>query len=526
MDGDDELFGPKPSSSSPTKPVTAPPTAPATDVRAVPRALGALLCALGRPTEAEVARANAGLQRLSLPLVTLRDLAQATPESLAPLVPLEARAGVLALMRQIAGDQPIRARLALSYAQLWALDIHTSNIVTSNAPGVNAPGVNAFEVNANGPNAAGANATGANANGAGVVRWIVGKLPSHVTKPEEAPSEASRGPYRGGDVRGPEPAPRAGGPQAPTLRDRVERIGVQFAAVRDAVEQVIIGKRDVIERVLCAMAARGHVLLVDVPGTGKTQLVKALAAAIDLQFSRVQMTPDLLPLDVTGASVWDPRDKRFVFRPGPVFTNLLLADEINRATPKTQSALLEVMEERSVTVDGTTHLLPPPFQVLATMNPLDHQGTYALPAAQIDRFMVMLEVGYPSADDEVRMLDRHLLAEPALASVRPAIGRDDLVDWQATVPLIHVAPAVKRAAVEWVHALRAESPDRPSVSPRATLAWVRLAQARALATGREFVTVDDLVEVAPDVLRHRLWSDGDSVRERLRAAARAVGSAA
>ena len=200
------------------------------------------------------------------------------------------------------------------------------------------------------------------------------------------------------------------------------------------------------------------------------------------------MTPDLLPLDVTGASVWDPRDKRFVFRAGPVFTNLLLADEINRATPKTQSALLEVMEERSVTVDGTTHTLAAPFQVLATMNPLDHQGTYALPAAQIDRFMVMLEVGYPSADDEVRMLDRHLAAESALAAVQPVIARDDLVDWQATVPLIHVAPAVKRAAVEWVHALRAESPDRPTVSPRATLAWVRLGQARALMLGREFVT--------------------------------------
>ena len=209
-----------------------------------------------------------------------------------------------------------------------------------------------------------------------------------------------------------------------------------------------------------------------------------------------------------------------------MFTNLLLADEINRATPKTQSALLEVMEERSVTVDGTTHTLAAPFQVLATMNPLDHQGTYALPAAQIDRFMVMLEVGYPSADDEVRMLDRHLGAESALAGVQPVIGRDDLVDWQETVPLIHVAPAVKRAAVEWVHALRKESPDRPTVSPRATLAWVRLSQARALTMGREFVTVDDLVEVAPDVLRHRLWSDGDSVRERLRAAARAVGSAA
>jgi MoxR-like ATPase len=494
MDGDDELFGPKPSAPLPSQSSTAQLDVPATDVRAIPRAIGALLCALGRPTEAELARANAGLQRLSLPLLTARDLAQATPESLAPLVPVEARAGLLALMRQIAADQPIRARLALAYAQLWQM--HERAVPPPPA------------------------------TGGGVVRWIVGKLPSHVTAPETPPSE---GPYRGGDVRGPEaarPAGAATGPQAPTLRDRVERIGVQFAAVRDAVEQVIIGKRDVVERVLCAMAARGHVLLVDVPGTGKTQLCKALAAAIDLKFSRVQMTPDLLPLDVTGASIYDPRDKRFVFRPGPVFTNLLLADEINRATPKTQSALLEVMEERSVTVDGTTHTLAAPFQVLATMNPLDHQGTYALPAAQIDRFMVMLEVGYPSADDEVRMLDRHLGAESALAGVQPVIGRDDLVDWQETVPLIHVAPAVKRAAVEWVHALRKESPDRPTVSPRATLAWVRLGQARALTMGREFVTVDDLVEVAPDVLRHRLWSDGDSVRERLRAAARAVGSAA
>jgi MoxR-like ATPase len=501
MDGDDELFGPRPSAPLPSQTSTAPPLPPSTDVRAVPRALGALLCALGRPTDAELARANAGLARLSLPLLAARDLTQATPESLAPLVPVEARAGVLALMRQIAADQPIRARLARAYAQLWALEERAPTPTPTPTP-----------------------SDGAAAGGGGsVVRWIVGKLPAHVTAPERPPSD---GPYRSGETRAPEAARAPGAAPAPTLRDRVERIGVQFAAVRDAVEQVIIGKRDVIERVLCAMAARGHVLLVDVPGTGKTQLCKALAAAIDLKFSRVQMTPDLLPLDVTGASVWDPRDKRFVFRAGPVFTNLLLADEINRATPKTQSALLEVMEERSVTVDGTTHTLAAPFGVLATMNPLDHQGTYALPAAQIDRFMVMLEIGYPSADDEVRMLDRHLAAESALAGVRPVIARDDLVDWQATVPLIHVAPAVKRAAVEWVHALRAESPDRPTVSPRATLAWVRLAQARALTLGREFVTVDDLVEVAPDVLRHRLWSDGDSVRERLRAAARTVGSAA
>jgi MoxR-like ATPase len=486
MDGDDELLAVNPSAHFASQ---------ATDVRAVPRAVGALLCALGKPTDAEIARANAGLARLALPALTARELVQATPESLAARVPAEARVGLLALMRELAGEQPIRARLVLAYAQLW-------NLAPRSAPPPPPP--------------APSKASGS------VVRWIVGELPSHVTAPEQPPGEA--GPYRGGPTAA---AASATAPSnAPTLRDRVERIGAQFAAVRDAVERVIIGKRAVVERVLCAMAARGHVLLVDVPGTGKTQLCKAIAAAIDLKFSRVQMTPDLLPLDVTGASIWDPRDQRFTFRPGPVFTNLLLADEINRATPKTQSALLEVMEERAVTVDGTTHTLQAPFQVLATMNPLDHQGTYALPAAQIDRFMVMLEVGYPSPDDEVRMLDRHLGAAPALADIEPVIARDDLVDWQETVPLIHVAPAVKRAAVDWVHALRAESPDRPSVSPRATLAWVRLAQARALTLGREFVTTDDLVEVAPDVLRHRLWSDGDSVRERLRVAVRKVGSAA
>ena len=164
-----------------------------------------------------------------------------------------------------------------------------------------------------------------------------------------------------------------------------------------AVERVLIGKRPVVERVLTAMAARGHVLLVDAPGVGKTLLCKAIAAACGVRFGRIQFTPDLLPMDLTGASIYEAHERRFVFRPGPVFTHFLLADEINRATPKTQSALLEVMEERTVTVDGTTHPMAEPFQVLATMNPVEHEGTFALPAAQIDRFMMMLELGYPDA---------------------------------------------------------------------------------------------------------------------------------
>jgi MoxR-like ATPase len=259
---------------------------------------------------------------------------------------------------------------------------------------------------------------------------------------------------------------------------------------------------------------------------GKTQLCKAIAAAVGVRFGRVQFTPDLLPLDLTGATIYDARAQTFVFRPGPVFTNILLADEINRATPKTQSALLEVMEERTVTVDGTTHRMAEPFQVLATMNPLDHDGTFALPAAQIDRFMVLLELGYPAPDDEVRVLDTHLAPDPALTSVTPVVSGDAFLDWQRTVPLIHAAPEVKRAAVDYVNGLRQGAASAHTVSPRATLAWVKAAQARAMLSGREFVTVEDLLDMAPDVLRHRLWLSGAEVRDRLRVIqARAGGGA-
>jgi MoxR-like ATPase len=179
------------------------------------------------------------------------------------------------------------------------------------------------------------------------------------------------------------------------------------------------------------------------------------------------------------------------------------------------------MEERSVTVDGTTHGVEEPFSVLATMNPLDHQGTYALPAAQIDRFMMMLEIGYPTPDDEVRVLDYHLGAQSPLVALEPVISRASFVDWRDTVHHIHVSPEIKRTAVDYVHGLRRTSEAGASVSPRATLAWVRAAQARAMLSGREFVTADDLMVIAPDVLRHRMWSDGATVRERLRAIAMA-----
>jgi len=453
------------------------------DTGSARRAIGALLIATGAPAQADLARAAERLGALGSPPLDAGDLTPESPESLAPRIPRVLRGDVLAVLYELAGDEPIRRRIADAYAGLWRGPID--------------------------PPAAGR-------RGSPVTRWLIGRLPHHqVGGTSEENAMIERGtPYRGGDGA----APQVATERSP-LRRRVERIQSEFHRVIAAVEQVIVGKRDVIERVLTAMAARGHVLLVDAPGTGKTQLCKALACAIATRFGRIQFTPDLLPMDITGANVFDVRDKQFHFRPGPIFTHILLADEINRATPKTQSALLEVMEERSVTVDGVTHGVEEPFQVLATMNPLDHQGTYALPAAQIDRFMMMLEIGYPSPDDEVRVLDCHLGASSPLAALQPVISRAAFIEWRDTVPHIHVSPEIKRTAVDYVHGLRRTSEAGAAISPRATLAWVRAAQARAMLSGREFVTAEDLLHIAPDVLRHRMWSDGATVRERLRAVA-------
>jgi MoxR-like ATPase len=453
------------------------------DVRFVGRVIAGVVLATGECTRADFERANQAMDALGRPPLGEHDLVAGTPEQLAPMIPDELRGPVLDILYALTGDEPIRRRLADAYAQLW-----------HEAPDAPAP---------------------VRGNNHRVLRWLIGKLPRH--QEGDAPDEENdmnvKGPYRGDEV--PQVAPVERSP----LRVRVERIRAEYRAVVDAVESVIVGKRDVIERVLTAIAARGHVLLVDVPGVGKTQLCKAIAAAIQTSFGRIQFTPDLLPMDITGANVFDVKDREFKFRPGPIFTHILLADEINRATPKTQSALLEVMEERCVTVDGVTHQLAEPFQVLATMNPLDHQGTYALPAAQIDRFMVMLEIGYPTPDDEVKVLDYHLGAQSPLAQVRPVINGANLIMWRETVPLIHVTPELKRTVVDYITKLRRTADDGQAISPRATLAWVRAAQARAMLAGREFVTIEDLLDVAPDVLRHRLWTDAATVRERLRAVA-------
>ena len=291
------------------------------------------------------------------------------------------------------------------------------------------------------------------------------------------------------------------------------------ARTLDQLDRILLGRADVHRLVLIGILSRGHILLEGVPGLGKTALIRTLGRILQLDFKRVQFTPDLMPGDVLGTHILQNTatgQREMTFQPGPVFTNILLADEINRATPKTQSALLEVMEERTVTVDGATHRMADPFQVLATMNPQDHDGTFPLPAAQIDRFMVMLELGYPSPEDEVRVLDTHLASDPAATPMTPIVSVEAFVEWQRTVPLIHASPDVKRAAVAYVDGLRRSASNGHMVSPRATLAWIRAAQARAILAGREFVTVEDLLDMAPDVLRHRLWMSAPEVRDRLR----------
>ncbi len=302
-------------------------------------------------------------------------------------------------------------------------------------------------------------------------------------------------------------------PSAPEAID--PQIPQQFHKVAANIRKIIMGKDEVIARLLWSVAAQGHVLFRDVPGVGKTTLAKAFAASVDCRFKRIQFTPDLLPMDVSGSNVFDMRSKTFQFQPGPVFTNVLLADEINRAPPKTQSALLEVMEERQVTVEGTTHKLEPPFIAIATMNPLDDEGTYPLPAAQLDRFMMMLSIGYPPEDAEAKMLEVHLGQTPAMSTLEHVITKADVLAWQQAVPRIYVSPEMRRYLVSVLRSIRNDDRNLRSVSPRSTLLLARACQARALFSGRNFISVEDVKALAPDVLGHRVMTSDSGVGREL-----------
>jgi MoxR-like ATPase len=280
--------------------------------------------------------------------------------------------------------------------------------------------------------------------------------------------------------------------------------------VGDAVESVIEGKSDAVRLALTVLLAEGHVLIEDVPGVGKTMLAKALARSTGCSVRRIQFTPDLLPSDITGVSAYNQERREFEFKPGPVFANIVVGDEINRASPKTQSALLECMEERQVTVDGRTYPLTPPFMVIATQNPIEMEGTYPLPEAQRDRFTARISMGYPSAESELAMLDAHGSSSP-LDTLEPVAQAEDIRELISAVRTVHVAAPLKQYVIRLVAATRASPELRLGASPRATLHLLRAGRARAALDGRDFVIPDDMQALALPVLAHRLLPSAEAV---------------
>jgi MoxR-like ATPase len=281
------------------------------------------------------------------------------------------------------------------------------------------------------------------------------------------------------------------------VRDRAARI-------LDEVEKAVVGKRGTLELILLALLSDGHVLLEDYPGLAKTLIARSFARATSLDFARIQFTPDLMPGDVTGSQIFDQRTAEFVFRPGPVFANLLLADEINRAPPKTQAALLEAMQERQVTIENETHRLAPPFLVLATQNPIEYEGTYPLPEAQLDRFLVRISVGYPARDDEIEMLRRRLERGRDEAELEPVLGGAELVQMQEALEQVHVSEPIEGYLVDLVAATRESQRLAVGASPRGSIALLKLSRAKAALAGRDFVTPEDVKAVAVPALAHRL----------------------
>jgi len=284
----------------------------------------------------------------------------------------------------------------------------------------------------------------------------------------------------------------------------IGRVTERSGEIVSTLARVIVGKADVLERILAGILANGHVLIEDYPGLAKTLIARLFAQALNLSFKRLQCTPDLLPADVTGSFLFDQRQARFEFRPGPVFTHLLLADEINRATPKTQAALLEAMQEAQVTVEGETFRLDPPFLVIATQNPIELEGTYPLPEAQLDRFLMRVSVGYPSVDEERQILERRRQRRQDEAQVPAVVSRDEVLAMQRTLEDVFVSDAVERYVVDLVQATRTDHRVALGASPRGALALLKLARAWAVLRGRDFVTPDDVKAMAGSALSHRL----------------------
>ncbi|WP_373536119.1 AAA family ATPase [Microcoleus sp.] len=284
------------------------------------------------------------------------------------------------------------------------------------------------------------------------------------------------------------------------MREHIERL-------KQNLGKTIVGKADAIRLVLVAVLSGGHALLEDVPGVGKTLLAKSLARSIDGKFQRIQCTPDLLPTDITGTNIWNPRSGEFEFLPGPVFANVLLADEINRATPRTQSALLEVMEEKQVTVDGISRSVPAPFFVIATQNPIEYQGTFPLPEAQMDRFTLSLTLGYPAALEELQMLER-LSDTFAVEDLQPCISLSEVQELRRLCAAVKVEGSLKQYIVDLVRSTREDEEITLGVSPRGAVALHRASQALAFISGRDYITPDDVKDLAPHVLSHRLIPAG------------------
>jgi MoxR-like ATPase len=284
----------------------------------------------------------------------------------------------------------------------------------------------------------------------------------------------------------------------------LERVHALCGEVLDEVERAVVGKRGPLELVLTGFLADGHVLLEDYPGLAKTLAARSFAQVLSMRYTRIQFTPDLMPSDVTGSSIWNQRESDFEFKPGPIFTNILLADEINRAPPKTQAALLEAMQERQVTIEGQTHLLGPPFLVIATQNPIEYEGTYPLPEAQLDRFLLRTAFGYPSRADEVEVLGRRIERQVDEIELRPVVDRETLLEMQQAVEQVYVAESIRQYCVDVVTATRASPSTAVGASPRGSLALLKLARCKAALAGRDFVLPDDVKAIGVPALAHRL----------------------